>query len=136
VVVTCFWVIRPLVIVVVAVSFTTVPSGWVVVVVFVVEVVALVVTGEGGITTGGAVWDDEQPAIDPQTAMITKPQPRTLRTLMIPSCPRHAARVKENTEEQVGPPERVCSYIWINDSAELNVAMKILLASGISAIRA
>ena len=67
-VVTCFCVIRPLVIVVVAVSFTTVPSGWVVVVVFVVEVVALVVTGEGGTTTGGAVLDDEQPATDPQTA--------------------------------------------------------------------
>jgi hypothetical protein len=44
--------------------------------------------------------------------------------------------IQATTEEQVGPLERVCSYIWINDNAELDVAMKILLATGISAIRA
>jgi hypothetical protein len=39
----------------VVVSLTTVPSGWVVVIVFVVEVVELVVTGAGGITAGAVV---------------------------------------------------------------------------------
>ena len=32
--------------------------------------------------------------------------------------------------------ERVCQYIWIDDNAELDAAMKILHAAGISAIRA
>jgi|SRR5215472_611688 len=32
--------------------------------------------------------------------------------------------------------ELVCRYVWIDDNAELEVAMKILQAAGISAIRA
>ncbi|HXR35038.1 MAG TPA: hypothetical protein VN754_03780 [Candidatus Binataceae bacterium] len=77
--VTCFCVSRPLLVVVVVVSFTTVPSGCVVVVVLVVELVELVVTGEGGTTIGGAVFaEDEQPAIDPSRDIIDRPNPKTL----------------------------------------------------------
>jgi hypothetical protein len=32
--------------------------------------------------------------------------------------------------------ERVCRYVWIDDNAELEVAMKILQAAGITAIKA
>ena len=79
-VVTCFWMTRPLAVVVVVVSFTTVPLGWVVVLVFVVVEVWLVVTGEGGTTTGAGVGaEEEHPATNPQIATI-KAKPASLRT--------------------------------------------------------
>jgi hypothetical protein len=60
---TSFSTTLPLRIVVVVVSLTTVPSGWVVVTVLVVEVVELVVTGAGGIgaVVSVVVVVEEQP---------------------------------------------------------------------------
>ena len=81
--------------VVVVVSLTTVPSGCVVVVVLVVDVVELVVTGEGGTATCGAGLAEEQPAANPQRTVITKAEPASLRTeIMILGCLRRRWRVK------------------------------------------
>ena len=79
---TRFSTIRPLLRVVVVVSFTTVPSGCVVVVVLVVDVVVFVVTGEGGATLGIGGGEVEQPGTR-QNAMIIKPKLRSLRIPMI-----------------------------------------------------
>ena len=44
------------------------------------------VTGEGGTTTGLGVEEVEQPGIEPQIAVATKPKLRSLRKgLMIPT---------------------------------------------------
>lgn len=92
---TCFCITRPLLMVVVVVSFTTVPSGCVVVVVLVVDVVELVVTGDGGTATCGAGLADEQPAANTQRAIITKAKPASVRTeIMILACLRPRRRVK------------------------------------------
>jgi hypothetical protein len=101
VVTTSLRVTRPLLVVVVVVSFTTVPSGWVVVVVLLLVEVELVVTGEGGTATGGgAVFDEEQPAIQPQTA-ITPAKPASFPTeLMQFRLPTLNSRVKHPPPRQ------------------------------------
>ncbi|MGO9059866.1 MAG: hypothetical protein ACLQU2_21175 [Candidatus Binataceae bacterium] len=66
----------PLLTVVVVVALTTVPSGSVLVVVLVVELVELVVTGVGS-TTFSVVVVEEHPATNPHTAA-------TIRTSSIP----------------------------------------------------
>lgn len=86
---------RPLLVVVVVVSFTTVPSGWVVVVVLLVVELELVVTGEGATTTGaGVLFEDEQPAIKPQTT-TSEAKPAKLRIEPMPiRLPTPKSRVK------------------------------------------
>jgi len=67
----------------VVVSFTTVPSGWVVVVVLLVVELELVVTGEGGATTGaGLLLEEEQPAIRPQSTS-RETNPANFRTALM-----------------------------------------------------
>jgi hypothetical protein len=73
------------------------PSGWVAVVVLVVDVVELVVTGAGGTNTGaggGVVFDDAQLAVNPPN-VTAKTNPTKLRTeLMLSKLPTLAHRVK------------------------------------------
>jgi hypothetical protein len=47
-----------------------------------------------------------------------------------------SAEIQATEEEHDDLPERVCTYIWLHGDKELDAAMKILLAAGISAIRA
>ncbi len=89
-------VMRPLLMVSVVISLTTVPSGCVEVVVLVVDVVELVVTGAGGRGAGGSGLLEEQPATGTQAIVIARTKAANLRTEpMHFKLPTLARRVKQ-----------------------------------------
>jgi len=47
-----------------------------------------------------------------------------------------AAHFEATEDDRRDIREQVCRYVWIDDNAELDAAMKILSGTGISAIRA